>query len=140
MMRLGVGAVGGKIGGHGINLSFNLVNPRAQGSFDTVNLFTQHLGSFDNDIQLLLKIFRHNADMMLERILDLFKIISFHMNLPQTFLTVENKKSRPLSTKLTRAASDLPLYAFPTLVKMNGGQPLKRPLELKPLLTSQKYP
>jgi len=105
MVRLSVGPVSGKVSGHGINLAFDPVqshlNPVQshlnpfQPVFDPVNLLTQHLMSLDNDIQLVLKIFRHHANMMLKHILDFFKIISFHMNLPQTFSLVKMNKAAP---------------------------------------------
>jgi hypothetical protein len=43
--------------------------------------------------------------------------------------STSNKESRPISTKLTRAAFNLPQYALLNQAKMNEGQPLKCPLE-----------
>jgi len=141
MVRLGVGPVSGKVGGHGVNLAFDPLQPDfnpVQPVFYTVNLFTQHLMPLDDDIQLVLKILCHYTHMMLdiflysinmtsEQLIDFFQIICIHKNLRQTFLIVQNEKSRPISSKLTRAASDLPLNTFPILVKTNGGQALNAP-------------
>ena len=73
MMRLGISTMGGKIGYNGVDFIFNPVNldfytvkpdfkavhtpiKAIHHSVKTVNLLTQHLVAFDDDIQLVLKI------------------------------------------------------------------------------------
>ena len=81
MVHLSVGPVSGKVGGHGVNLAFDPLQPDfnpVQPVFYTVNLFTQHLMPLDDDIQLVLKILGHYPNMMLEHFIDFFEIIGVH--------------------------------------------------------------
>jgi len=60
MMRLGVRPVGGKISGNGIDLDLNPIRPFfdvAQPYVHSVEFFGQHLLPFNDEVQLVLKIF-----------------------------------------------------------------------------------
>jgi hypothetical protein len=88
MMRLGIRPMGGKISGNVIDFTFNPVKPDFKTvhppikafhpSVKTVNLLTQHLVAFDDNIQLVLNILGHYSHIMLEYFFDLFEIISIH--------------------------------------------------------------
>jgi hypothetical protein len=72
-VRFGVIPVSGEVGRNCIDLvldpvqsGFNTVQPFPQTGFDPVHLVAQHLVPFNDDIQLVLKILCHDADMMLE--------------------------------------------------------------------------
>ena len=52
MVRLGVGPVGGKIGGDGAQPLFNLIDPLVKPLFHPVHPLSQHLLTFDDNIQL----------------------------------------------------------------------------------------
>jgi hypothetical protein len=68
MVRLGVGAMGGEVGGYGTHLGIKTIHPHfktVQPSFETVHspiktvdFLAQHLMTFDNDVQFVLKILR----------------------------------------------------------------------------------
>jgi hypothetical protein len=88
-VRFGVLTVSGKIGGNSINsptqVHPNLINP----CLKPVDLVTQHLMPFNNDIQLMLKILGHDANMLFEvlryiidmppeKFIDLSYIFSIH--------------------------------------------------------------
>jgi hypothetical protein len=97
MMRLGIRTVSGKIGGNGVDFSFDTLKPSfnaTESRVHTVDFFGKHLVTFDDNIQLMLKILRQHADMMfkvirrytdmmLEHSLDLFEIISIHKISPR---------------------------------------------------------
>jgi hypothetical protein len=88
MVRLGVRPVGGKIGGNGVDFTFNPIKPdfktvhppikAIHPSVKTVNLLTQHLVAFDDDIQFVLKILGHDTYLMLDLSL---KVLGHHADM-----------------------------------------------------------
>jgi hypothetical protein len=78
MMRFRIRPVGGKVTGNGVDFILDSIKPGTQRGFNAVDLFGQHLMPFNDNIQLVLKILGHDADMMLEHFLYLFEIIGVH--------------------------------------------------------------
>ncbi len=85
----GIHPVRGKIGGDCVDLAFDAiqscsqsgfdtVQPRPQSCFDTIYLVAQHLMPFNYDIQLVLKIVSHHANMMLENLFNFLDIACIH--------------------------------------------------------------
>jgi hypothetical protein len=65
MVRLSIGPVGGC--GYGICFGFKTIHPTVEtihSPIEPVDSFAQHLMSFDNNIQLMLKILSQYANMV----------------------------------------------------------------------------
>jgi len=91
-VRLGIRPVRGKVGGYGIDFTsdpiksrfdpiksrFDPIKSHSQRDLDTVNFVAQHLMPFNDDIQLVLKILGHYANMVLENFFDLLYIAGIH--------------------------------------------------------------
>ncbi len=127
MMRLGIRPMRGKIGSHRIDMpykiGFDTIDPFCQRVFDPVNLLTQHLVPFNDNIQLVLKIFGHDADLMLEHLLDFLEISSFHDNSPLCVFRLNNAHSTriPPSVK-KKPPPGRPERGFPPLPSVVEGR------------------
>ena len=69
-MRFRIGAVGGKIGGHCVELVLKAIHAFVQSCFNPVDLFRKHLETLADKRKLFLKAFPLDSQLMLKFFFD----------------------------------------------------------------------